>query len=465
MMFVIDIPRQTSTLVETLRYRADMVISMSVDVSEQSRYQDRYIEVSKARYQPHIKGKHLFKVIGGGDSWKNADPLGARPIMREGGVYVFPSAYYVMSEQRSDRPLVVNQRLRLILSNNTKPEIAPFGLDSMWEIHGGWGEDLMPTQSEVTDYSKEERIVQEARAAAVPTYGPPLFPKRDGGTAAFYSDMLRAGLPWPLPGFREKTGCGLPIAQSMAVVGPDGLGVNLFCGRFLRDGVCAEFSPQPGWSDNCLVVAFGDVDGHEHMGRLKNHVYHYFLEQSKSRLNPMGTHTALDPEAIKATLEKTERFTDERLHIIHQKPGPVSVEEFLHRIAYWIAEFEVGRVWVSGIRDWKALYPRLAETPWLFSALTDMLEVHRITSVFSAADGDAATLGLLGLATTVVRVSKESRLIRDRRDGDWIRIAYDVEKVKRGGASARVEVAFERDRIVDQSTGARGIWRCREWAV
>ena len=89
-------------------FAADVVISL--DRNYEPGYLIRTIEVVKARYQPHVWGKHQLKFcdahplpmrIEKSDASKVAR---AHPYREEGGIFIFPSIHYVLSRYKTKSP-------------------------------------------------------------------------------------------------------------------------------------------------------------------------------------------------------------------------------------------------------------------------------------------------------------------------------------------------------------------------
>ena len=91
-------------------FAADIVIRLDRDYS--SGYLIRTLEVVKARYQPHVWGKHQLKVyepLARGKKKPLTDTdkiryLRAHPYRQEGGIFIFPSIHYVLSRYKTKSP-------------------------------------------------------------------------------------------------------------------------------------------------------------------------------------------------------------------------------------------------------------------------------------------------------------------------------------------------------------------------
>ena len=91
-------------------FAADIVIRLDRDYS--SGYLIRTLEVVKARYQPHVWGKHQLKVyepFARAKRKKLTDAervryLRAHPYREEGGIFIFPSIHYVLSRYKTKSP-------------------------------------------------------------------------------------------------------------------------------------------------------------------------------------------------------------------------------------------------------------------------------------------------------------------------------------------------------------------------
>jgi KaiC/GvpD/RAD55 family RecA-like ATPase len=90
-------------------FSADIVIRL--DRSYSPNYLLRTIEIEKARYQPHVWGRHQLKIY---EPYLRADGLPkdedktrfvrAHPYRKEGGVFIFPSIHYVLSRYKAKSP-------------------------------------------------------------------------------------------------------------------------------------------------------------------------------------------------------------------------------------------------------------------------------------------------------------------------------------------------------------------------
>jgi KaiC/GvpD/RAD55 family RecA-like ATPase len=90
-------------------FSADIVIRL--DRTYSPGYLLRTIEIEKARYQPHVWGKHQLKIY---EPYLRADGrpkeedkirfVRAHPYRKEGGIFIFPSIHYVLSRYKAKSP-------------------------------------------------------------------------------------------------------------------------------------------------------------------------------------------------------------------------------------------------------------------------------------------------------------------------------------------------------------------------
>jgi len=77
-------------------------ILVRLDSHYETKYLIRTIEVVKARFQPHVWGKHQLKIYPGSDEKK----LGKRahPYRKEGGIFIYPSIHWFLSRYKRKQP-------------------------------------------------------------------------------------------------------------------------------------------------------------------------------------------------------------------------------------------------------------------------------------------------------------------------------------------------------------------------
>lgn len=107
-------------------YACDTVINL--DKLEKQEYMIRTIEISKARYQNHVLGKHTFKIIPPTQIKNNEEMKRAHPHRKEGGIVIYPSIHYYISKYKWKTP-----------SHPTKTNKISCRLDSLDEfLNGGF---------------------------------------------------------------------------------------------------------------------------------------------------------------------------------------------------------------------------------------------------------------------------------------------------------------------------------------
>jgi KaiC/GvpD/RAD55 family RecA-like ATPase len=88
-------------------FMSDMIIRL--DRKYITDYMIRTIEIVKARYQPHAWGKHQLKIYGPG-SFTDKDDYEvvkrAHPFRKEGGIFIFPSIHYYLSNYKRLAPII-----------------------------------------------------------------------------------------------------------------------------------------------------------------------------------------------------------------------------------------------------------------------------------------------------------------------------------------------------------------------
>ena len=79
---------------------SDIVVELSHYVD--NGYYLRTFEIIKARFQPHVLGKHQFKILGDPNkNQANTDILSREhPVRKDGGIFIFPSVHFYLSEYR-----------------------------------------------------------------------------------------------------------------------------------------------------------------------------------------------------------------------------------------------------------------------------------------------------------------------------------------------------------------------------
>ena len=88
-------------------YASDIIIRLSYNLTD---YFVRTLEVIKARYQPHVWGKHQLKIYekpqvpATNDPDRNRKRRRDHPYREEGGVFIFPSIHYYLSRYKREAP-------------------------------------------------------------------------------------------------------------------------------------------------------------------------------------------------------------------------------------------------------------------------------------------------------------------------------------------------------------------------
>ncbi len=84
-------------------HACDIVIRL--DYTNKSGYYTRTIEVVKARYQSHIWGEHPFKIYRAYNAGDDSETMRrAHPYRTQGGIFIYPSIHYYLSEYRYKGP-------------------------------------------------------------------------------------------------------------------------------------------------------------------------------------------------------------------------------------------------------------------------------------------------------------------------------------------------------------------------
>jgi KaiC/GvpD/RAD55 family RecA-like ATPase len=110
LVLVGDSPAQEQST-EPWDFVSDMILRL--DRSDSGGYLVRTIEIVKARYQSHVWGKHQLKLYEKPTSPNKNDPdanqdarlkLRNHPYVSQGGVFIFPSIHYVLSQYKGMSP-------------------------------------------------------------------------------------------------------------------------------------------------------------------------------------------------------------------------------------------------------------------------------------------------------------------------------------------------------------------------
>lgn len=202
-------------------YLADVIIKLDYDYGDAG-YFARSVEIVKTRFQSHVLGKQLLKIFpddqhGASNNSKDnilnldTDPEGARPNLERGGIFVFPSEHYVLSQIRSGAPL--------ISVNPTRPTL------------------------------KWAKVTTQDKPAA---YGPgDIAPLAGSERTDSDSSASTKAMNWPIPWCYELVGGnGVPLNQTTAIIGRRGLHKSYFCYQFILDGISNE--------EKTLIVSFRD---------------------------------------------------------------------------------------------------------------------------------------------------------------------------------------------------------------
>jgi len=91
-------------------YVADVIIRVDYDHGLQG-YLNRHLEIVKTRFQAHVLGRQVMKIFPkpkrGGNTKGEATPAeGARPALKEGGLFIFPSQHFLLSKIRDEERIV-----------------------------------------------------------------------------------------------------------------------------------------------------------------------------------------------------------------------------------------------------------------------------------------------------------------------------------------------------------------------
>ncbi len=80
-------------------HKCDIVINLDYIEEPPSNYLFRTIEITKARYQSHVWGKHQLKIYSSPNNIKNIEKN--HPYLNEGGIFIYPSIHYFLSRYKS----------------------------------------------------------------------------------------------------------------------------------------------------------------------------------------------------------------------------------------------------------------------------------------------------------------------------------------------------------------------------
>jgi hypothetical protein len=90
-----------STVHQYWEYLSDVIIRVDYTYGDEG-YFTRQLEIVKTRFQPHVLGKQVVKIFPyetpNVAENLDVDPEGARPHLREGGLFLFPSEHYILSK-------------------------------------------------------------------------------------------------------------------------------------------------------------------------------------------------------------------------------------------------------------------------------------------------------------------------------------------------------------------------------
>lgn len=353
LFLVLDASADASSLREHAYWEYIADLSFRLDyLHGQGGYFTRQIEIVKARLQQHTLGKHVVKIFPKparqGISLVT-DPEGARPYIRAGGVFVFPSVHYILSSIRTGRPLI-----------QAKPSYPP---DLTWAPR--------PSYCEGSD----------DKAAWGPGRIAPLLDASAEAGAAVDWTAPSATLNWPTPWCFELVGGGIPLARSTAIIGNRGARKSYFAYQFLLDGIVN--------GEQTLAISFRDNPSA--VLETMNHI----AEARQYR----GTRS---PVVVKSGNPV----------IVFQRPGYVTPEELFQRVITAVGEYRPTRVVINAVDQWEAGYPLLAECTILVPALIDFLNTHKATSVLIGVEGGVGSLPRTGLtAKAEVVLSFEFRRI------------------------------------------------------
>lgn len=169
---------------------------------DQHDYFTRQLEISKLRFQPHSIGKQLAKIFRKPDIPVNGnlavDPEGPRPNLPQGGLFVFPSLHFVLSQVRTRQMLVKVEPQALSAGSGRRPAYP--------NAPAPWGPRETPTDPD--------------------------------------------SINWPVKWVYELVGGGMPRHHCTAVIGFRGARKGYFAYQFLLDGIAN--------GERTLIISFRD---------------------------------------------------------------------------------------------------------------------------------------------------------------------------------------------------------------
>ncbi len=101
---ILDSSSQSNNKSDYWAYLCDTIIKLDKKIIKN--YLIRTIEVVKARYQSHIWGTHQLKIYGNYsfDQMNPTDKKRAHPYRKEGGIFIFPSIHFYLSNYKRKSP-------------------------------------------------------------------------------------------------------------------------------------------------------------------------------------------------------------------------------------------------------------------------------------------------------------------------------------------------------------------------
>ena len=126
------------------RYVADIVINMNYQ--SDSEYFTREIEIEKARYQPHVWGKHQLKFVEPftehreheRDREENLYKISRKryhPYRDRGGIFIYPSIHYYLSEYKRKSPTEITGRYSSSLQDQLDPFLKSLSEDEIKKLN------------------------------------------------------------------------------------------------------------------------------------------------------------------------------------------------------------------------------------------------------------------------------------------------------------------------------------------
>jgi KaiC/GvpD/RAD55 family RecA-like ATPase len=123
-----------NVIADVWEFACDIVIRMDrkYDPSGHTGYMVRTIEITKARYQKHVWGKHQLKIHEGTHFKENmlkeppindalaSDRMRAHPYRTQGGIFVFPSIHYILSLYKRKAPTEGDEYIESPVPNLTQ---------------------------------------------------------------------------------------------------------------------------------------------------------------------------------------------------------------------------------------------------------------------------------------------------------------------------------------------------------